>query len=56
MANPPHPFRVDARLEQLVLHMRPWSDGVVDSDKLGFDPARPRTSPTWRRCTTGAAW
>ena len=36
MANPPHLFRVDARLELLVLHIRPWSDDVVD--KLGFDP------------------
>jgi hypothetical protein len=36
MANPQHLFRVDARLKLLVLHIRPWSDQVVD--KLGFDP------------------
>ena len=36
MANPPHLFRVDGRLDELVLHIRPWSDDVVD--KLGFDP------------------
>ena len=36
MANPPHLFRVDACLEQLVLHTRACSDDVVD--KLGFDP------------------
>ena len=36
MANPPHLFRVDRRLDELVLHIRPWSDDVVD--KLGFDP------------------
>jgi hypothetical protein len=36
MANSPPLFRVEARLEQLVLHIRPCSDDVVD--KLGFDP------------------
>ena len=36
MANPPHLFRVDGRLDELVLRIRPWSDDVVD--KLGFDP------------------
>ena len=38
MANPPPPppFRVDGRLDELVLRLRPWSDDVVD--KLGFDP------------------
>ena len=39
MANPPHLFRVDRRLDELVLHIRPWSDDVVD--KLGFDPRSP---------------
>ena len=36
MANPPHLFRVDGRLEQLVLHTHACSDDVVG--KLGFDP------------------
>ncbi len=48
MANPLHLFRVDGRLEQLVLHICPWSDDVVD--KLGFDPAGHRPSPKWRGC------
>jgi hypothetical protein len=36
MANPPHLFRVDGRLDQLVLRIRPWTDDIVDT--LGFDP------------------
>jgi hypothetical protein len=35
MANPPHLFRLDGRLDELVLHVCPWSDDVVD--KLGFE-------------------
>ena len=28
MANPPHLFRVDGRLDELVLHIRAWPDDV----------------------------
>ena len=42
MANPPHLFRVDGRLDELVLHVRPWSDDVLD--KLGFDARPPAVS------------
>ena len=38
MANPPHLFRIDRRLDELVVRIRPWSDDVVE--KLGFDPGR----------------
>ncbi len=36
MANPPHLFRADERLDVRVLHIQPWSVGVVD--KIGSDP------------------
>jgi hypothetical protein len=36
MANPPHLFRVDGLLDELVLRIRPWLDDVVE--QLGFDP------------------
>ncbi len=36
MANPLHLFRADGRLDEPVLHIRPWSVGVVD--KTGSDP------------------
>lgn len=36
MANPPHLLRADGRLDELVLHMWPWSVGVVD--ETGSDP------------------
>ena len=42
MANPPHLFRVDGRLDELVLHIRPWSDDVVD--KLGTGCRGSRTT------------
>ena len=45
MANPPHLFRVDGRLDELVLHIRPWSDDVVD--KLGFDPRSSYVEDFW---------
>ncbi len=45
MANPPHLFRVDRRLDELVLHIRPWSDDVVD--KLGFDPRSSYVEDFW---------
>ena len=35
MANLPHLFRVDGRLHELVLHIRPWSD--YGSARLGYD-------------------
>ena len=35
MANLPHLFRVDGRLHELVLHIRPWSD--YGSARLGHD-------------------
>ena len=45
MANPPDLFRVDRRLDELVLHIRPWSDDVVD--KLGFDPRSSYVEDFW---------
>ena len=45
MANPPHLFRVDRRLDELVLRIRPWSDDVVD--KLGFDPRSSYVEDFW---------
>ena len=36
MANPPHLFRADGRLDKLMPHIRPWSVDVVD--KVGSDP------------------
>ncbi len=45
MANPPHLFRVDGRLDQLVLQVRPWSDDVVD--ELGFDPRSSYVEDYW---------
>ena len=45
MANPPQLFRVDRRLDELVLHIRPWSDDVVD--KLGFDPRSSYVEDFW---------
>jgi hypothetical protein len=36
VANPPHLFRADGRLDKLVPHIRPWSVDVVD--KVGSDP------------------
>ncbi len=36
MANPPHLFRADGRLDKLVPHIRRWSVDVVD--KIGSDP------------------
>ena len=36
MANPPHLFRADWRLDEQVPHIRPWSAGVVA--KIGSDP------------------
>jgi hypothetical protein len=45
MANPPDPFRVDGRLGELVLCIRPWSDDVVD--KLGFDPRSAYAEDFW---------
>ena len=36
MANPLHLFRADGRLDERVLHIGPWSVGVVD--KTGSDP------------------
>jgi hypothetical protein len=36
MANPLYLFRADGRLTQRVVHIRPWSVGVVD--KIGSDP------------------
>ncbi len=33
MTNPLHLFRADGRLDERVLHIRPWSVGVVD--KIG---------------------
>ena len=42
MANPPNLFRPDGRLDELVLHVRPWSDDVLD--KLGFDARSPAVS------------
>jgi hypothetical protein len=36
MANPPHLFTADGRLDDRVLHIRLWSVGVVD--KIGSDP------------------
>ena len=36
MAIPPHLFRVDGRLDELVVRIRPRSDDVIE--KLGFDP------------------
>jgi hypothetical protein len=36
MANPPHLFTADGRLDDRVLYIRPWSVGVVD--KIGSDP------------------
>ena len=36
MANPPHLFRADGRLDKLMPHIRPWSVDVVD--KIGSDP------------------
>ncbi len=45
MANPAHLFRVDRRLDELVLRIRPWSDDVVD--KLGFDPRSSYVEDFW---------
>ncbi len=42
MANPPQLLRVDGRHDELVLHVRPWSDVVVD--KLAFDARPPPVS------------
>ncbi len=39
MANPANLFRPDGRLDELVLHVRAWSDDVLD--KLGFDAGSP---------------
>jgi hypothetical protein len=36
MANPPHLFRPDWRLDEQVPHIRPWLVGVVD--KIGSEP------------------
>ncbi len=36
MANPPHLFGADGRLDERVLHIGLWSDRVVD--KIGADP------------------
>jgi hypothetical protein len=45
MANPPQPFRVDRRLDEVVLHIRPLSDDIVD--KLGFDPRSSYVEDFW---------
>jgi hypothetical protein len=45
MANPPQLFRVDGRLDELALRIRPWSDDVVD--KLGFDPRSSYVEDFW---------
>jgi hypothetical protein len=45
MANPRHLFRVDRRLDERVLHIRPWSDDLVD--KLGFDPRSSYVEDFW---------
>ena len=45
MANPAHLFRVDGRLDELVVRIRPWSDDVVD--KLGFDPRSSYVEDFW---------
>ena len=31
MANPPYLLRADGRLDERVVHIRPWSVGVVDT-------------------------
>jgi hypothetical protein len=36
MAHPPHLFRADGRLDELVPHIRLWSVDMVD--KIGSDP------------------
>ncbi len=36
MANPPHLFGADGRLDKVMPHIRPWSVDVVD--KVGSDP------------------
>ena len=36
MAKPPHLFRADGYLDELVVHIRRWSVGLVD--KIGSDP------------------
>jgi hypothetical protein len=45
VANPPHLFRVDGHLDELVLRIRPWPDEVVD--KLGFDPRSSYVEDFW---------
>jgi hypothetical protein len=45
MANSAHLFRVDGRLDELVVRIRPWSDDVVD--KLGFDPRSSYVEDFW---------
>jgi hypothetical protein len=45
MANPPQLFRVDRRLHGLLLHIRPWSDDVVE--KLGFHPRSSYVEDFW---------
>jgi hypothetical protein len=45
MANPPHLFGADGRLDKLVLNIRPWSDDVVD--KIGSDPHLPYVEDFW---------
>ena len=42
MANPTNLFGPEGRLDELVLHVRPWSDDVLD--KLGFDAGSPSVS------------
>jgi hypothetical protein len=45
MANPPHLFRDDRRLDELVVQIRPWTDDVID--KLGFDPRSSYVEDFW---------
>jgi hypothetical protein len=45
MANRPQLFKVDSRLDERVLRIRPWSDDVVD--KLGFDPRSSYVEEFW---------
>jgi hypothetical protein len=42
MANPPNLFGSDGRLDELVLHVCPWPDEVLD--KLDFDACWPEVS------------
>ena len=45
MAGPQQLLRPEGRLDEVVLHVRPWRDDVVD--QAGFDPRSPYAEDFW---------